>query len=223
MNVGNGVNEGKGASVSVAIAEAIGVGDSVGNEVKVGVAGGLVAEGEVEVEINVEVGEAGSTVEVTGGVGVDDPRTVMLVPTYGMLVNAPLPCEMRAVQSMAVSPACKPCTVKVKTVPLVVARLPFLPAMAAIKLPPCGPKIVVAGSAPKRFVNVMLLASTRFALYAQVISALAYPSTGTLFKLTVTSAVSPTPTFGALTVVEIYGPDGAVLVAVGINVGVDEV
>ena len=89
---------------------------------------------------------------------------------------------MRAVQSMAVSPACKPRAVKVKTAPLVVALLPFLPAMAAMKLPPCGPKIVVAGSAPKRFVKVILLASIRVALYAQVISALAYPSTGTLFK-----------------------------------------
>lgn len=81
-----------------------------------------------------------------------------------MLVNAPLPCEMRAVQSMAVNPACRPFTVKVKTVPLVVALLPFLPAMAAMKLPSCGPKIVVAASAPKRFVKVMLLASRRLAL-----------------------------------------------------------
>lgn len=40
-----------------------------------------VAEGKVEVGIKVEVGEAGSTVEVNGGVGVDDPRTVTLVPT----------------------------------------------------------------------------------------------------------------------------------------------
>ena len=40
-----------------------------------------VAEGLVEVGINVEVGEAGTGVEVTGGVGVDDPRTVILVPT----------------------------------------------------------------------------------------------------------------------------------------------
>lgn len=131
-----------------------------------------VAEGEVEVAINVGVGEAGTGVEVSGGVGVDDPRTVMLVPTYGMLVNAPFPCEMRAVQSIAVNPACKPLTVNVKTVPLVVARLPFLPAMAAMKLPPCGPKIDVAGSAPKRFAKTILLASSRFALYAQVISAL---------------------------------------------------
>ena len=138
-----------------------------GVEITVGV-----AEGEVEVGINVEVGEAGTGVEVTVGVGVDNPRTVMLVPTYGMLVNAPFPCEMRAVQSMAVSPACKPFTVKVKTVPLVVALFPFLPAMAAMKLPPCGPKIVVAASAPKRFVKTMLLASRRLALYVQVISAL---------------------------------------------------
>lgn len=101
--------------------------------------------------------------------------------------------------------------------------MPFFPAMAAMKLPPCGPKIVVAGSAPKRFVKTMLLASRRFALYAQVISALVYPSIGILFKLTVTSAVSPTATFDVLTVVEIYGPEGAVLVAVGINVGVDGV
>lgn len=41
-----------------------------------------------------------------------------------------------------------------------------------------------------------------------------------MFKLTVTSAVSPTATFGVFTVVEIYGPDSAVLVAVGISVGV---
>lgn len=47
-----------------------------GVEITVGV-----AEGKVEVGINVEVGEAGATVEVTGSVGVDDPRTVMLVPT----------------------------------------------------------------------------------------------------------------------------------------------
>jgi len=89
-----------------------------------------------------------------------------------MPVSTPFPCEMRAVQSIADNPACKPRTVNVKTVPLVVALLPFEPAMAAMKLPPCGPKIVVAGSAPKRFVKAMLLASMRFALYVQVISVL---------------------------------------------------
>ena len=41
--------------------------------------------------------------------------------------------------------------------------------------------------------------------------------------MTETSAVSPTATFGVFTVVETYGPDGAVLVAVGISVGVDGV
>lgn len=44
-----------------------------------------------------------------------------------------------------------------------------------------------------------------------------------MFKLTVTSAVSPAFTLEVFTVAEIYGPDGAVLVAVGINVGVDGV
>lgn len=107
--------------------------------------------------------------------------------------------------------------------PLVVALAPFEPAMAAMKLPPCGPKIVVAGSAPKRLAKTILLASIRVALYAHVISALVYPSIGTLFKLTVTSAMLPTSTLGTLTVVEIYGPDGAVLVAVGTNVGVEGV
>lgn len=41
-----------------------------------------------------------------------------------------------------------------------------------------------------------------------------------MFKLTETSAVSPTVTFEVFTVVEIYGPDSAVLVAVGMSVGV---
>ena len=80
--------------------------------------------------------------------------------------------------------------------------MPLLPAMATIKLPPCGPLIATAASAPNRFVTAILLTSTMLGSYVQTNSALVYPSAGTLFKLTVTVAVSPTFTVVGLTVVE---------------------
>jgi hypothetical protein len=45
------------------------------------------------------------------------------------------PFETRAVHSIAVCPACKPVTLKVKAAPLVVALLPLLAAIATMKLP----------------------------------------------------------------------------------------
>jgi hypothetical protein len=70
------------------------------------------------------------------------------------------PFDTRAVHSIALWPACNPSTLKVKTAPLAVALFPLLPAIATMKLPPCGPLIATAGSAPKRLVTVMLLTAT---------------------------------------------------------------
>src|SRR5204863_4431661 len=89
----------------------------------------------------------------------------------------------------------------VKAAPLLVALLPLLPAIATMKLPFCGPLIATAASAPKRGVTAMLLTSINVALYVQVNSALVYPSAGMLFKLTVTTALSPTLRLVGLTTV----------------------
>ncbi len=81
-------------------------------------------------------------------------------PRDGMPVSNPAPLETCAVHSIEDCPVCKPFALKVKTVPLVVARLPLLPAMAKTKLPFCGPLIAVAGSLPKSVATVILLTST---------------------------------------------------------------
>ena len=109
--------------------------------------------------------------------------------------------------------------------------MPLLPAMATIKLCACGPLIATTGSAPKRDATLMLLTSNKFALYVQVNSALVYPSAGTLFKLTVTNAVSPRLISLGLITVDTYGPDNVgvgdailvgvfVICVVGVGVGV---
>ena len=91
------------------------------------------------------------------------PVTVRLVPVDGRLVSEPFPVETRTVHSIDVCPACKPVALKVKAVPLVVALLPLLPAIAKIKLPLCGLLNAVAGSEPNKPTAVTLPTATRFA------------------------------------------------------------
>lgn len=152
-------------------------------------------------------------VEVIVGVG-KIPRTLRLAPIEGRAVSTLSPLETRTVQSSPVCPVCKPFTSKVNAVPLVVALLLLLPAIATMKLPFCGPLIAVTGSAPKRLATLMLLASTKFASYVQVNSALVYSLGGTLFTLTVTNALSSILILVGLTSVKTNGPDGVVDVAV---------
>src|SRR5512147_585042 len=104
----------------------------------------------------------GGTV-VTPGVGVGTTTLVMFntAPSHSMLVRVLSPLEVRALHSSAVCPATKPLTSKVNTGPLVVARLPLLPAIATMKLPFCGPLMATAASVPKRLVVTMLLTSAR--------------------------------------------------------------
>ena len=152
-------------------------------------------------------------VEVIVGVG-KIPRTLRLAPIEGRAVSTLSPLETRTVQSNAVCPACKPFKSKVNAVPLVVALLLLLPATATMKLPFSGPLIAVTGSAPKRLATVILPASTKLSSYVQVNSALVYSFGGTLFKLTVTNAVSSMSILVGLTSVKTNGPDGVVDVAV---------
>jgi hypothetical protein len=64
--------------------------------------------------------------------------------------------------------------------------------------------------------------------YVQVNSALEYPSGGTLFSPTVTTAVSPISISGLSTSVELYGPVGVGVISVGggvaegVGVGVED-
>ena len=160
-------------------------------------------------------GSVGVGVSVSVGVG-ELPRTLSPVPVAGRSESTLSPLETRTVQSSAVCPACKPLTSKVNTVPLAVALLLMLPAIATMKLPFCGPLIAVTGSAPKRLATRMLLASTKFASYVQVNSALVYSFGGTLFKLTVTNALSSMLILVGLTSVKTNGPDGVVDVAVSV-------
>ena len=71
--------------------------------------------------------------------------------------------------------------------------------------------MAVAASAPKSDVTAILLTSTRLASYVQVNSALVYPSAGTLFKLTVTTALSPALMLDGLTDVVDDGEGGGVM------------
>lgn len=94
------------------------------------------------------------------GVGVGALLTVRVAgPRDRIPVNSPSPLETRAVHSTEDCPACKPLALKVKTVPLLVARLPLLPATAKTKLPFCGPLIAVTGLLPNSVATIMLLAS----------------------------------------------------------------
>src|SRR4030095_8045257 len=104
--------------------------------------------------------------------------------------------------------------------PLVVALLPLLPAIARMNVPACGALTAATTSAPKRLVVVMLLTSTKAASKVQVNSALVYPSTGTLCKLTVTTVVPPIKRLVGLTVVETKGPPKGVGVALANGSGV---
>lgn len=167
-------------------------------------------------------GSVGVGVSVSVGVG-ELPRTLSPVPVEGRSESTLSPLETRTVHSSAVCPACRPFTSKVNAVPLVVALLLLLPAIATMKLPFCGPLMAVTGSAPKRLVLLILLDSTRLSSYVQVNSALVYSFGGTLFKLTVTNALSSILILVGLTSVKTNGPDGVVEVAVsavGVGVGV---
>ena len=169
----------------------VGVGDSIGVEVKVGrgVSLGVSETSGVDVKVGVadksgvtvKVGVADrSTVAVTSGVGDTSgvfvatsvgeasgvkvgatPTTVRLAAVDGRSISTPSPLETRTLHSMAACPACNPLTVNVNTVPLEVALLPLLPAIAAMKLPFTGPLIAVTASAPKRLAMAMLPASNR--------------------------------------------------------------
>ena len=181
--------------------------------------------------VGVEDSTGVTEVGVSKGVGVDVavgilPKTLSPVPVAGSSESMLSPLETRTVQSSAVCPACRPFTSKVNAVPLVVALLLLLPAIAMMKLPFCGPLMAVTGSAPKRLATLILLDSTRLSSYVQVNSALVYSFGGTLFKLTVTSALSSILILVGLTSVETNGPDGAVDVAVsavGMGVAVEGV
>lgn len=105
--------------------------------------GALVGVAVIDDCVDVAVGE-----DVTVGVPVL-PRIVKVSVTNGISVSVLLPCETRALHSIAVCPACKPITWKVNAAPLVVALLLSLAAMATIKLCAPGPLIADAGSAPK--------------------------------------------------------------------------
>ena len=75
--------------------------------------------------------------------------------------------------------------------PLVVAFLPLLPAMARMNCPFEGPLNAEAGSAPKTSAIAMLVAEITAGLYEQVNSALVYCCGGTFCKLTLTWLVCP--------------------------------
>lgn len=108
-----------------------------------------------------------------GGVAVRAfPKIVRVSGMYKISVNEPLPCETRALHSIAVWPDCKPVTLKLNATPLVVALLPPLPAMARMKLPFCGPFNAEAGLGPKRVATEILLTSTKLASNTQVNSVL---------------------------------------------------
>src|SRR6185369_3220617 len=123
--------------------------------------------GDVGVAVNVAVGGTPG-VDVGGGgppgvgVGVGVlPRITRLAPIKGSSVSTLFPVETRALQSMADWPAFDPVTLNVNTVPLVVALLPLLPAIATMKLPFCGPLIALTESLPNKPAIEMLLTSTR--------------------------------------------------------------
>lgn len=158
--VSTGVRE-VGVAVSTGVKD-VGVAVSTGvKEVGVAVSAGVDEVG-VAVSTGVkEVGVGDSTgVGVSKGVGVKVavgklPTTVRLVPVDERLVSTLSPLETRTVQVIALCPACRPVAVKVNAVPLVVALLPLLPAIATMKLPFCGSLIAIAASAPKRLVTAI--------------------------------------------------------------------
>lgn len=108
-----------------------------------------------------------------GGVAVSAfPKMVSVSGIYKILSRELSPFETRARHSILVCPACKPLALKVKAVPLEVAFLPLLPAIARIKLPFDGPLIADTGSAPKRPETVKLLISIKPDWYVHVNSVL---------------------------------------------------
>ena len=149
------------SGVDVAVSDPLGVDDGIGVSVGVEVSG---VTDPVGVDVNVNVGV---------------PRIIVRVaaPVEGKEVRLPSPIETRAVQSIEVSATCpkdtpKAVTLNVKAVPLVVALLPLLPAIAKTKLPLCELLNAVAGSVPNKPAAAMLLTATKFASYVQVNSAL---------------------------------------------------
>lgn len=161
VNVSQSLVAGVGVHVAVG-SPGMGVGVCEGVAVAVGPPGVAVGVSGAGDGVAVAVGVGDSTdVGVTVGVG-SFPRIVRLVGMNPIWVSTLLPVETRALHSSAVWPACKPLTLKLNAAPLV-ARLPWLPAIAIMKLPPCGPLIATAESAPKRLVTAMLLTSARLA------------------------------------------------------------
>ena len=171
--VGGVVSVGVGVSVNVDVGsiDPVGVGvsvnvdvgsiDPVGVGVSVNVDVGSTDPVGVGVSVNVEVGSM-DPVGVNVGVIVASSIIVRLAaPVDGRSVRMLSPFEMRAVQSNAACPACRPLALKVKTAPLAVALFPLLPATAAMKLPFCGSLIASAGSGPNRPRTLMLLTCTR--------------------------------------------------------------
>jgi hypothetical protein len=181
VGVSNGVGDSTGVLVSTGVEGVpIGVAVSTGVEgVPFGVAvstgvdtvptGVGVSTGVEGVPTGVGVSTGVETVPTgvgdSNGVGVGAlPIIVKLVPMEGRFVRTLSPLETRAVHSIADWPACRAVTVKVNTVPLVVALLPLLPAIATMKLPFCGSLIAVAASVPKRPAMTMLLDFSKAAL-----------------------------------------------------------
>ena len=171
--VSTGVEE-VGVAVSTGVSE-VGVAVSTGvSDVGVAVSTGVSDVG-VAVPTGVEevgVGDSTGVEEVavgdSAGVGVDVavgavPVTVRFVPVDGRVVRTLVPVDTRAVQLIAVCPACRPVTLNVKAGPLVVALLPLLPAIAKIKVPFCELLNAVAGSAPNKPAAATLLTATTFA------------------------------------------------------------
>ncbi len=182
VNVGVGDTAGVDVSVAVAVAEPFGVEVAVSEPfgVEVAVSDPFGVEVTVADPSGVDVAVAdpfGVEVAVADPLGVEvntgvadaigvkvgaTPTTLKLAaPVDERLVSTLSPFETRAVHSIAACPASKPFTLKVNAVPLVVALLPLLPAIAKIKLPFVGPFIATAGSAPKRPATATLLDSNK--------------------------------------------------------------
>jgi hypothetical protein len=179
-----GVGDATGVEVTVGVGDSTGVdnvavtvstgvedvevGDPTGvSDVEVAVSTGVsevgvASTGVEDVEVGDPTGVSDVEVGVSNGVGVKvevgaSPLIVRLVLVAGRLVRILSPLEIRTLHSIAVCPDCRPVAWKVKAVPLVVALLPLLPAIATMKLPFCGSLIATAGSVPKRLVTWMLL------------------------------------------------------------------
>src|SRR5512143_1009576 len=180
VNVGVGdstgveVNVAVGGSVGVEVGSSVtgvevnvGVGDSIGVSVTVGVGDSMGVE--VNVGVGVSNGVGVSCVSIGVGVGVLSRKMIdRLAGVDGSAVNTPSPFEIRAWQSIAVCPPCKPVTSKTNAAPPPMAFLPLLPAIATMKLPFCGVVAAITGSSPKRSVRLIFPIWSKPALYVQV-------------------------------------------------------